>query len=65
MHTEMWINSHAVGKLGVWHMLIILGFKTLRQGDYNEFSLGYIVRPCLEEEKVIKENSFLSPPRLS
>lgn len=46
-------------------MPIIQGFRMLRQGDYNEFSLGYIVRSCLEEEKVIKENRSLSPSLLS
>lgn len=48
-----------------WYVLIISGFKMLRQGDYNEFSLGYIVRPSFKEEKIIKGNSFLTPPHLS
>lgn len=37
----------------------------LRQGNYNEFSLAYIARPCLKEEKVTKENISLSPPHFS
>ena len=45
------------GKVGQiwWHMLLIPAFKKQREVDLCEFKigLGYIVRPCKKEEKVV------------
>lgn len=37
-----------------WHTLIIPGFGRLRQEDYDDFkaSLGYLVKPCLKQNKI-------------
>lgn len=34
-----------------WPVLIIPGFKMLRQGNYNEFSLAYIERDTVSRRK--------------
>ena len=37
-----------------WHTLITPGFGRLRQEDYDDFkaSLGYLVKPCLKQNKI-------------
>lgn len=64
--TQKCVSIYKWWKGWVWgHVLIIPGFKMLRQGNSNEFNLAYIVRPYLKEENVTKENISLSPPHFS